>query len=198
MQLASAPLMANSRISRGRINSPFAKYARTIRSAMRDPEISPWQSSCFRRPLARGGPTGVGADEDEKGGGGAEGRRMRECKGGRRGGDVAGKCVPVKSRDSPPRSRSLTCPLARISPGAHERPRSLVRSLARSLACRSNVPCVNTRASRRAGGRIYNRSLSPLSISLRKTNEITLRFIFERKSALLYYKRILDIFLVYR
>lgn len=132
VQLASAPLTANSRISRGRINPPFAKYARTIRSAMRDPEISPWQSSCFRRPLARDGSAGVwsGGRGRGGGGGGAEGRRTRE-----RAGGVVGNAYLSRAETHPRAlSRSLAYLLALISPGAHER----------SLACRSSVLYADT------------------------------------------------------
>lgn len=74
---ASALLTANSRISRGRINPSFAKYARTIRSAMRDPEISPWQSSCFRRPRWQGSARWPGSGRAGGGSGGGGGRRTR-------------------------------------------------------------------------------------------------------------------------
>lgn len=113
VQLASAPLTANSRISRGRINPPFAKYARTIRSAMRDPEISPWQSSCFRRPLARDGSAGGlergcsgGGSSGGGGGGDAEGRRTRE-----RAGGVASNAYLSRAETQPP-ARALS--LARL------------------------------------------------------------------------------------
>jgi len=102
VQLASASLTANSRISRGRINPPFAKYARTIRSAMRDPEISPWQSSCFRRSLARDGSAGVWCGGGGGGGGGgAEGRRTRE-----RAGGVVGNAY-LSRAETHPRTLSL-------------------------------------------------------------------------------------------
>lgn len=140
VQLASAPLTANSRISRGRINPPFAKYARTIRSAMRDPEISPWQSSCFRRPLARDCSAGVrsGGGGGGRRGDGAEGRRTRE-----RAGGVAGNAY-LSRAETHPRSRalarSLTCLLL------FHLARTNVRLLARPLACRSSVPYADTRA----------------------------------------------------
>jgi hypothetical protein len=95
-RLVSTPLAANSRISRGRINPPLAKYARTIRSAMRDPEISPRQSSCFRRPLAgRGGGEGTQPVLGVAGWG-----RQRVDERTRRKG-CNRQCVPVKNRDSP-------------------------------------------------------------------------------------------------
>jgi len=90
----STPLAANSRISRGRINPPLAKYARTIRSAMRDLEISPRQSSCFRRPLA-------GREEGTQPVLGVAGwGRGRVDERARRKG-CNRQCVPVKNRDSP-------------------------------------------------------------------------------------------------
>lgn len=131
------PLTANSRISCGRINPPFAKYARTIRSAMRDPEISPWQSSCFRRPRWQGSGRWPGSGCAGGVGGRGGGRRTRASVVG--AGLAMRTCQEQRLASLPPplAPSSLTCPFA--------------FHLIRSLACRSSVSLrVLILASRRA------------------------------------------------
>lgn len=129
---------------------------------MRDPEISPWQSSCFRRPRWQGSARWPGSGRAGGGGGRGGGRRTRTS--------VVDAGLAMRTCQE---QRLASLPLPALS--FAYLPCPLAFHLIRSLACRS--PRALILASCRA--RVtYNRSLFLIYlIPLEEQNRIALRFV---------------------